>query len=55
MEARLSSSDDAHVATLMRHYEKLKARFAADLANPRDRALALSAALMLVQSIAEID
>ncbi|TFW02979.1 hypothetical protein E4K72_13240 [Oxalobacteraceae bacterium OM1] len=47
MEARLQDAPQAQ--SLFEHYTLLNARFAADLADPRDAQLACSAALMLIQ------
>jgi hypothetical protein len=49
MEARYRTGSAA--GTLMTAYDRLAARFAADLADPRDLALAKSAALMMVAEL----
>ncbi|MFB0823985.1 hypothetical protein ACEU07_01695 [Chromobacterium violaceum] len=53
MEARLCQSENREVQTLLAHYRQLLPRFNQDLADPRDAALAASAALMLIQSVAQ--
>ncbi|MEO9386028.1 hypothetical protein [Chromobacterium phragmitis] len=53
MEARLGVSESQEVQTLLTHYRLLLPRFNQDLADPRDAALAASAALMLIQSVAQ--
>ncbi|POZ60724.1 hypothetical protein [Chromobacterium alticapitis] len=53
MEARLGGDENTEVQALLAHYRQLLPRFNQDLADPRDAALAASAALMLVQSVAQ--
>ncbi|MGY8626451.1 hypothetical protein [Chromobacterium violaceum] len=53
MEARLDAHGDEEVGALLAHYRQLLPRFNQDLADPRDAALAASAALMLIQSVAQ--
>ncbi|WP_155295283.1 hypothetical protein [Chromobacterium violaceum] len=53
MEARLGQSENREVQTLLAHYRQLPPRFNQNLADPRDAALAASAALMLIQSVAQ--
>ncbi|MGC0152370.1 hypothetical protein ACPRNU_07935 [Chromobacterium vaccinii] len=53
MEARLDEHDDDEVRALLVHYRRLLPRFNQNLADPRDAALAASAALMLIQSVAQ--
>ncbi|SUX54541.1 hypothetical protein [Chromobacterium vaccinii] len=53
MEARLGAHGDEEVRVLFAHYRQLLPRFNQDLADPRDAALAASAALMLIQSVAQ--
>ncbi|MBP4049061.1 hypothetical protein J9978_06050 [Chromobacterium violaceum] len=53
MEARLGQSENREVQTLLAQYRQLLPCFNQDLADPRDAALAASAALMLIQSVAQ--
>ncbi|MEO2217940.1 hypothetical protein ABGV49_12820 [Chromobacterium vaccinii] len=53
METRLDAHGDEEVRALLAHYRQLLPRFNQDLADPRDAALAASAALMLIQSVAQ--
>lgn len=53
MHTQLSAHADAGVRALLTHYAAAEQRFAADLADPRDYALACASALMLVQAVAQ--
>jgi hypothetical protein len=53
MEARLAAIGTPEGRRLMALYRDLSARFAADLADPRDVALSRGAALMLLRWAAE--
>ena len=53
MEARASAQNDPSLAESRRLYAELAKRFEADLPAPRDAALAKSAALMLLQALAQ--
>ncbi len=53
MQARLSSASDPRAAGLVSALAALDRRFVADLADPRDLALARSAALMVARAILE--
>jgi hypothetical protein len=53
MEARASAQNDPSLAESRRLYAELAKQFEADLPAPRDVALAKSAALMVLQALAQ--
>jgi hypothetical protein len=53
MEERLGNDKRSNIVSLMHVYRAICTRFQSDLSDPRDLALARSAALMLIQQVAQ--